>query len=143
MIASKKTCLTWLTQQEEGLYEVRKADPKRTKSQNNFYRALLGQLAGELGLTNDEMHFFLLKRYSTESRWATFDNVDLTNAKSFKYREEYAREGNVVYYKVWKPSSEMSKKEFKRLLDGLIDECKNVGIDTATEAEKQLLEEGY
>lgn len=142
MIAGKKACQRWLERQpDDGLYEVRKATKKRSRSQNNYYHKLLGQLAGVLGLTNEELHFMLLKDYSTMSRWATLDNVDVSHVHSFKYREVYAREGHTIYYNVWKPSSEMTTVEFKRLLDGLIRECQEVGIETATNEELALMRE--
>lgn len=77
----------------------------------------------------------MLKRYSHFDRWATFEDVDYKKADSFKYSEEYARDGKVIYVRRWKRSSEMDTKEFKRLLDGLISECKEVGIDVRTPEE--------
>lgn len=135
MIASKENCMRWLEQQPEGRYEVRKARKKRTLDQNAYYWSLLAQLAGALGVSNDELHFEMLKRYSHFDSWATFENVDYKKADSFKYSEEYARDGKVMYVRRWKRSSEMDTKEFKRLLDGLISECKEVGIDVRTPEE--------
>lgn len=65
MIGEKETVLRWLQDQPAGRYECNKAKKKRTLTQNSYYWALLSELAGALGLSNDELHFQLLKRYST------------------------------------------------------------------------------
>lgn len=140
MTGEKKTCLRWLEQQPEGRYEVNKAKRKRTLTQNSYYWALLSELAGALGLSNDELHFQLLKRYSTPQPFACLDHVDVS--RFVRYYEERNRDGKTVYYLFYTPSSEMSTKEFKRLLDGLISECQEVGINTLSAEELALLKEG-
>lgn len=140
MTGEKETVLRWLQDQPEGRYECNKAKRKRTLTQNAYYWSLLSQLAGALGLSNDELHFQLLKRYSTPQPFATFDNVDV--AKFMRYYEKRNTDGNVIYYLFYTPSSEMDTKEFKRLLDGLISECQEVGIETLTPEEIALLKEG-
>ena len=140
MTGEKETVLRWLQDQPAGRYECNKAKRKRTLTQNSYYWALLAQLAGALGLSNDELHFQLLKRYSTPQPFATFDNVDVS--KFMRYYERRNQDGNVIYYLFYTPSSEMDTKEFKRLLDGLISECQEIGIDTLTPDEVARLKEG-
>ena len=140
MTGEKETVLRWLQDQPAGRYECNKAKRKRTLTQNSYYWALLSELAGALGLSNDELHFQLLKRYSTPQPFATFDNVDVS--KFMRYYERRNQDGNVIYYLFYTPSSEMDTKEFKRLLDGLISECQEIGIDTLTPAEVARLKEG-
>ncbi len=140
MIGEKETVLRWLQDQPAGRYECNKAKRKRTLTQNSYYWALLSELAGALGLSNDELHFQLLKRYSTPQPFATFDNVDVS--KFMRYYERRNQDGNVIYYLFYTPSSEMDTKEFKRLLDGLISECQEVGIETLNAHELALLKEG-
>lgn len=140
MIGEKETVLRWLQDQPAGRYECNKAKRKRTLTQNSYYWALLSELAGALGLSNDELHFQLLKRYSTPQPFATFDNVDVS--KFMRYYERRNQDGNVIYYLFYTPSSEMDTKEFKRLLDGLISECQEIGIDTLTPAEVARMKEG-
>lgn len=139
MIGEKEIVLRWLQDQPAGRYECNKAKRKRTLTQNSYYWALLSELAGALGLSNDELHFQLLKRYSTPQPFATFDNVDVS--KFMRYYEKRNQDGNVIYYLFYTPSSEMDTKEFKRLLDGLISECQEIGIDTLTPAEVARMKE--
>ena len=157
MIGEKETVLRWLQEQPAGRYECNKAKRKRTLTQNSYYWALLSELAGALGLSNDELHFQLLKRYSTPEVVAVLESVDIRNY--LRYAEEVNRDHkwhwrqdengrreyyhvDTVYYRVYKPSSEMDTKEFKRLLDGLISECQEVGIETLSAEQYALLKEG-
>lgn len=140
MIGEKETVLRWLQDQPAGRYECNKAKRKRTLTQNSYYWALLSELAGALGLSNDELHFQLLKRYSTPQPFVTFKNVDVS--KFMRYYEKRAENDRCISYLFYTPSSEMDTKEFKRLLDGLISECNEVGINTLNAEELALLKEG-
>lgn len=140
MIGEKETVLRWLQDQPAGRYECNKAKRKRTLTQNSYYWALLSELAGALGLSNDELHFQLLKRYSTPQPFVTFKNVDVS--KFMRYYEKRAENDRCISYLFYTPSSEMDTKEFKRLLDGLISECQEVGIETLNAEELALLKEG-
>ena len=140
MIGEKETVLRWLQDQPAGRYECNKAKRKRTLTQNSYYWALLSELAGALGLSNDELHFQLLKRYSTPQPFVTFKNVDVS--KFMRYYEKRAENDRCISYPFYTPSSEMDTKEFKRLLDGLISECQEVGINTLNADELALLKEG-
>ena len=140
MIGEKETVLRWLQDQPAGRYECNKAKRKRTLTQNSYYWALLSELAGALGLSNDELHFQLLKRYSTPQPFVTFKNVDVS--KFMRYYEKRAENDRCISYLFYTPSSEMDTKEFKRLLDGLISECQEVGINTLNAEEIALLKEG-
>ena len=140
MIGEKETVLRWLQDQPAGRYECNKAKRKRTLTQNSYYWALLSELAGALGLSNDELHFQLLKRYSTPQPFVTFKNVDVS--KFMRYYEKRAENDRCISYLFYTPSSEMDTKEFKRLLDGLISECQEVGINTLNAEQYALLKEG-
>ena len=140
MIGEKETVLRWLQDQPAGRYECNKSKRKRTLTQNSYYWALLSELAGALGLSNDELHFQLLKRYSTPQPFVTFKNVDVS--KFMRYYEKRAENDRCISYLFYTPSSEMDTKEFKRLLDGLISECQEVGINTLSAEEIALLKEG-
>ena len=140
MIGEKETVLRWLQEQPAGRYECNKAKRKRTLTQNSYYWALLSELAGALGLSNDELHFQLLKRYSTPQPFVTFKQVDVS--KFMRYYEKRAENDRCISYLFYTPSSEMDTKEFKRLLDGLISECQEVGIETLNAEQYALLKEG-
>ena len=62
-----------------------------------------------------------------------------------KISEENGKE--VYFYKVYRGTHTYDTKEMAKMIDGTIQECKQVGIDTATPAEiermQQLWEQHY
>lgn len=144
MIGNNKQVRIWLEHQPEKTWEIKEYHEKRSNNANSYYWVLLTQLAKLLRISNEEAHFNMLRHYS---------NVYIVNLPEavnprhiFKYFEEY-RPGtikgiSVIQYKVYQPSSEMNTKEFTRLLDGLISECKELDIETKTPDQLKELE-GY
>ena len=144
MIGTIKNCMVWLSMQPDGMYEVKPYHEKRSLNANSYFYVLQNKLAQAVGTSNDELHEGLIKRYSN----ATLVTIPANyNIKGFiKYFDIY-KEGEIkgtpaIIYKVYKPSHEMDTKEFSRLLDGIISECKEVGIQTKTPDELLQLE-GY
>ena len=116
---------------------------KRSKDANAFLWSLLGQMAGILKSTNDDLYLESLKRYG-QSFLVKVRSSELEAAmKTFKYCEPFEQwsdpKGDTAYIKVFRGSSTYDTKEFSRLLDGVIDEARELGIDTDPDEVKQLL----
>ena len=132
-----------MSQKKDKVYEleIKVKREKRKLNQNDKFYKFQNELAEVLGTSNEELHFELLKRYSPVIL-ATLPSSVNPNGY-FKYYEEYKRgitKGNeFISYKVYKPSSEMDTKEFARLLTGLLDECREVGIETMSKEELESL----
>lgn len=144
MIGNKKEIINWLLNQEENTYEIKLHKEKRSLNANSYFYVLQNKLANVIGVSNDELHFELLKQYSSVTLITLPKTEDI---KGFiKYYEEYKKgkikNKEVIIYRVYKPSHEMNTKEFSRLLDGLIYECKTMSIETMTPKELSKLE-GY
>lgn len=138
MTGSKNACLHWLEEQPEGRYEVREARQKRSRSQNSYYWSLLNELAASLGLPVRECHMNMLRDYSRRELFAFREDVPAEDY--FPYCElAYYTENGMKAYFVYKESHRMNTKEFSRLLNGLIEECKLQGIPTETPEQIALL----
>lgn len=144
MIGSNKQIINWLLEQEEKIFEIKEHKEKRSLNANSYFYVLQNKLADVLKVSNDELHFELLKRYSDVTL------ITLPKDKTIKgivkyyeiYKEGTIKNNSVVIYKVYRPSHEMDSKQFTRLLDGVISECKEVDIETLTPNELLKLE-GY
>ncbi len=137
-----------------GGYELKIAPKthKRSLDANSYYWALLNQLAGVLGLSQDELHAMLLDRYgklreredgsiTVFTIRSDIDPKEVTPySRPLKHGEKDGKAFTV--YGVLKGSSEMDSKEFSILLDGLISECKEQKIETMTPKELERLK-GY
>lgn len=139
---------------EEYELEIKKIRKKRSLDANSYYWALLGKLASVLRTSQDELHEHLLQDYgvlrSKNGEPVTFTlRADINSHEVTKYTK-VLKTGRIygkgaVMYGVLKGSSEMDTQEFSVLLDGLIYECKEQGIETISPEElaklKILMEE--
>lgn len=121
------------------LYDVKISvySDKRTKTMNSYYWVLLSQLANVLRTSKDELHEQLLKRYSQRDFISLLANINPSDYfPYYEYQSTFKHNNNTFKsYLVFKRSSDMNKQEFSILLDGLISECKEVGISTMSPKE--------
>ena len=125
--------------------EIKPYKAKRSLDANSYYWVLLDRLKGFINTSREELHEQMLSRYGVLDRWddgslKAFPLLEELDAHEFvKYAEVYRvdemRGRKVRWWRVLKPSSEMNTKEFSVLLDGLISECQECGIETATPEE--------
>lgn len=107
---------------------------KRTKTMNSYYWVLVTQLADVLRTSKDELHEQLIKRYSQRDYISLLSNINPGDYfPYYEYQSTYKHSNNTFKsYLIFKRSSDMNKQEFSILLDGVISECKEVGIPTMT-----------
>lgn len=135
MIGNAKAIIEFLfNQKKDKLYEIKEHKEKRTLTQNAYYWVLVNEIANQMKLSKEEVHYNLLKDYSQVALITIKSNIDI---KGYIRYYEFERETNISgvkfnIYKVYKGSSEMDKKEFNILLDGTIQEAKQHGIPTLT-----------
>ena len=135
MIGTAETLVKWLfNQKRDKLFEIKEHRAKRTLTQNAYYWVLVNELANCLRKSKEEVHFDLLRDYSQVALVILKSNVDI---KGYIRYYEFERETIISgvkfnIYKVYKGSSEMNKKEFSILLEGLIQEAQQQGIPTLT-----------
>lgn len=138
--------------------KVTKHSEKRSLDANAYYWQLINKLAGVLKISNNYCHNVMLRRYGVLEE---FDGTpmycvipDTEEAeKKADESETYhikptsnVREGNdgVMYrtYMVLKGSSQYDTAEMSRLISGLVDECKQCGIETMTPDELARMFDG-
>ena len=115
---------------------------KRSLTANAYYQVLLDKLSAAVQADRREIHRQMLARYGvTEvnedgipvmfSMRSDIDPVELGEM----YVDPIDTEGGFTTYRVLKGSSKMNSSEFKCLVDGLISECKELGIETLPDDE--------
>lgn len=142
MIGTKKQVINWVLEQpDDKKLEIKPYHPKRGLKANAYYWELINQLADILRMSKEELHLFLLKQYGQSQIVSVLADIDVT--PYFKY---YSEAGESVlngktfkHYKVYKGSSEMDSREMSVLINGLVDECKNQGIETKPREEIESL----
>lgn len=124
--------------------DIKKHRNKRSLDANSYYWSLINQLSNVLQIGNEELHQKFIKEYSQVMLIPLLPSQEPKGY--FKYYEKHKEttiEGKeAIYYKVYKPSSEMNSKEFWLLIKGLESECREQGIQTLEEKElERMLEE--
>lgn len=120
---------------DEKLFEIKEFKYKRSKSQNSYAWELIGKLADKMTKTKDEMYLQMLKDYG-QSEIVSIKS-DVNPVGYFKYYEEigkgYIKGKEFIHYKIFKGSSNYDTKEMSTFIDGIIQECSNLGIPTLTD----------
>lgn len=139
---------------DESPYELKieKFRVKRSLDANAYYHVLLTKLAKALRTSTDELHSEMLKRYGVlaereDGSIITFIHPSDKDPKEIHPYSKPIRYGEIdgkpyTAYAALKGSSQMNTSEFSALLDGLISECKDQGIETMTPLELEQLK-GY
>lgn len=116
---------------------IKPYNEKRTTTMNSYYWVLVTKLADVLRTSKEELHAELIRRYSQRDYVSLLAHINPANYfKYYDYQNTFKSNGNTFKsYLIYVRSSDMDKREFSVLLDGLISECHEVGISTMTPAE--------
>lgn len=125
---------------------LKKHREKRSISANAAYWALLPKLAKALCISNAHCHNLMLRRYGVAipDMMVCIPDTD-EKARETDEKETYhlmptsALNGELRVYLMLKGSHEMNTEEFSRLLNGLIDECNDQGIETLSPNDMERL----
>lgn len=136
MVGNSQKIIQWLFEENEPAkeYEIKEYKPKRSLSQNAYCWELIGQIADNMRLSKEEVYLNMLQHYGQSEIVSVIAEANVKGY--FKYFEKVGT-GKVngkefAHYKVYKGSSEYDTREMSIFLDGVIQEAKNLGIQTLT-----------
>lgn len=142
MIGKVKEIIDWLLEQDKDkFFEIKEYKKKRSLNSNSYLWVLCTEIANIMNLSKEEVYVKMLEDYGVSIL------VPLTTEtepeKYFKYYS-YFDKGNLnnkecIWYKVFKGSSEYDSKEMSHLLNGVVEEAKQLGIMTLDEIEIQKM----
>lgn len=138
MVGTPSTLVQWLFEQpHDKLYEIKERRMGRSLTQNAYYWVLLNQLARAIGAPDTELHKHMLRDYGVAEVFSVRDDVPVEGY--FRYYDVighgWANGQLFKHIRVYKGSSEMDSREFSRLIDGMRQECEQVGIPVMTPEE--------
>ena len=123
----------------------------RSRNANNYFYVLVEKLADALRVSKPYIHNLMLRKYGQLERidgkpvWVVLPETDDVARKVDEDETLHVRptdqvkEGNDgrMYrtYLLLKGSHDLNTRDFSILLDGIISECHEVGVDTATPEE--------
>ena len=129
--------------------EIKEYRKKRTLDQNALYWATLTELAKKLGVSNNYAHNMMLRRYGSVEDFDDFPGMmilpdtdeaqkkaDEAETYHLKPTSEVKRGKDGRFYRTYlllRGSSTYDTAEMTRLIDGLVDEAKQVGVELVWE----------
>ena len=125
--------------------EIKKYRKKRSLNSNNYAWELITQIANVIKSSKEEVYLLMLKRYGQSQMISVLEEIDVS--KFLKYYEEAGESilngKKFKHYKVYTGSSEMDTKEMSILIDGIVSEAKELGIETLTPKELSILKDEW
>lgn len=122
---------------KEKLYEIKEYKEKRSLSQNAYCWKLITEIANKISKSKEEVYLEMLKSYGQSEVISMLSTIEPKGF--FKYYEEIGtgivNNKEFTHYKIFKGSSEYDSKEMSIFIDGVIQECTQLGIPTLTEEE--------
>lgn len=131
---------------KEKIYEIKEYKQKRSLNQNSYAWKLITELGNVLRKSKEEVYFEMLKAYGQSEIISMLSTISPVGY--FKYYEEIGtgivNGKEFTHYKIYKGSSEYDSKEMSIFIDGIVQDCVSVGIQTMSDEEiKELIRSEY
>lgn len=115
---------------------IKEPREKRSLDANAYFWLIVGKIADKLRASKEEIYFKLLKDYGQSVTITVRKGLDITKA-GFKYYE-VLKDGLIkgkefTAYRVFIGSSQYDTKQMSVLIDGAVQEAKELGIDVELE----------
>ena len=135
MIGNAIDIYKWLYNQEKDkIFKIEEYKKKRSLSQNAYAWQLIGKIADIMRLSKEEIYLKMLKSYGQSEIISILSEIRPNGY--FKYYEKIGtgivNNKEFTHYKIFKGSSEYNTKEMTIFIDGIIQECKQLDIETLT-----------
>lgn len=145
MIGNRTDIINYLLYKDDKkIFEIKEVKNKRSLNANSYAWLLITKIAGAMNLSKEEVYLMMLKDYGQSMLIPVPKNSKPDGY--FKYYEFNSRRKmngvEVDFYKIYKGSSDYDTKEMSVLINGIVEECKNLGIETLEDQRiNQLIEE--
>lgn len=125
--------------------EIKKHRQKRSLNANAYFHVLVNKIARKVGSSDDAIKKDLIINYGTVARdkhgltvgFKLPRSVDVDSIYPYTRCYDQRLEGNTLFccYLVYKGTHQMDTAEMAKLIDGAIQEAKELGIETDTPAQ--------
>lgn len=115
---------------KEKTYEIKEVRKKRSLDSNAYAWTLITEIGNVLRKSKEQVYLEMLKEYSQiiEIKVPLGCKID----GLVKYYDLILENDREAVYRVYKPSSEFNSKEMSIFIDGIVEEAKNLDIETRT-----------
>ena len=131
--------------------EIKEYRETRTRTANNFLWACLDKCAEKLHTTKEELYRKYIPSVGTFRDWNLPEDKVGTFCHAWESqgtgwvteRVDYAGHGNLITIRAYYGSSTYTKNRMSRLIDMVVEDAKELGVDCMTEKERSLLIEKW
>lgn len=113
-------------------YELKEYHAKRSRSQNSYMWEIISKIADKVRLQKEDVYLQMLKDYG-QSEIVSIKS-DINPKGYFKYYEAIGtgriNNTDFTHYRIFKGSSQYNSQEMSVLIDGVIQEAKQLDIET-------------
>ena len=113
--------------------EIKIHREKRSLNANSYCWKLCTEIASAINSDKDSVYLLMLKRYGVSDLVAMLNKINIEDY--FKYYDIESRTEKYTWYNIYKGSSRYDTKEMSVLLNGIVSECKEMGIPTKEDLE--------
>lgn len=121
--------------------EIKPYREKRSLNANAYAWKLIGEIADIVRSSKDEVYLDMLRKYGQSELISVLSHIPIE--QYVKYCDEVGESklnGKMFkHYRVYKGSSEFDTREMSILIDGIVGEAKELGIQTETPAELERM----
>ena len=154
MVGTQKQAITWLLEQDNTKrYEVKEYKEKRSNDANAYFHVLVNKLARYINISDKEMKIRMNLQYGTIAKDENGNSIGVKIPKGTDITQfyDYAKwfgeceENGIKFdkYLFYKQTHTLNTKEMSQLINGVIEECRERGIETKTKAEIDSLLESW
>ena len=128
---------------KEKIYDVliQEHKEKRSLNANSYAWVLISKIGDRLRMSKDDVYIMMLERYGQSEIVSVLADINVNGY--FKYYKEfgsgYVNGKEFKHYKIFKGSSTYDTREMSILIDGIVSECQDLGIETMTINELERL----
>lgn len=133
MVGKPKQLINYLLDQDtDKTFEVKEYRQKRSLNSNSYAWQLMNEMANVLRTSKEEVYLEMLKRYGQSQVISVLSDIDIS--KFVKYYEPigtaHLQGKDFTHYRCFIGSSEYDSREMAILIDGIISEAEQLGIET-------------
>lgn len=133
--------------------DIKRHRERRSKDANAYFHLLVNKIARAVSLGDTEVKNKLVSEYGTLERDDDGKPIGIkvpasaNMTKCGLYLREYKRcmenGREYVCYLIYKPTHDLDSKEMSALIDGTVQEAKDLGIETMTPEELAMIKEAW
>lgn len=142
MIGKPLDLLKFLYQQDPNkLFELTEWKERRSKDANAYAWVLITKIGNVLRKSKEDIYEQMLRDYSQATVIKIRSDIDPKGF--FRHFDKHGERDGFIYLKIYKGSSEMNTLEMSILIDGIVQEAQQLGIETMTPQELAALKEAW